>query len=130
LFNLHNVLFTDDALFWLESTTLHILHLFNQIFSCSIEELQRLLKDKEAYNAFFNSLDQVKTQNNVSSVARATFFVLVMLTSPEDVEILCGYDTILMLFHSVVPTSSEIPKCPYPRWCWTVGYPHTIGYRK
>ncbi|OEL28179.1 Vacuolar protein-sorting-associated protein 37-like protein 1 [Dichanthelium oligosanthes] len=35
----------------------------------SIEELQRLLKDKEAYNAFFNSLDQVKTQNNVSSVA-------------------------------------------------------------
>ncbi|CAL4929470.1 unnamed protein product [Urochloa decumbens] len=31
----------------------------------SIEELQRLLKDKEAYNAFFNSLDQVKTQNNV-----------------------------------------------------------------
>ncbi|ONL94391.1 Vacuolar protein-sorting-associated protein 37 homolog 1 [Zea mays] len=31
----------------------------------SIEELQRLLKDREAYNAFFNSLDQVKTQNNV-----------------------------------------------------------------
>ncbi|CAD6203577.1 unnamed protein product [Miscanthus lutarioriparius] len=31
----------------------------------SIEELQRILKDKEAYNAFFNSLDQVKTQNNV-----------------------------------------------------------------
>jgi hypothetical protein len=46
----------------------------DQILLCSIEELQRLLKDKEAYNAFFNSLDQVKTQNNVSSVACATFF--------------------------------------------------------
>ncbi|CAN6247137.1 unnamed protein product [Urochloa humidicola] len=31
----------------------------------SIEELQRLLKDKEAYNAFFSSLDQVRIQNNV-----------------------------------------------------------------
>uniref|UniRef100_A0A0D9VVT7 VPS37 C-terminal domain-containing protein n=3 Tax=Leersia perrieri TaxID=77586 RepID=A0A0D9VVT7_9ORYZ len=31
----------------------------------SVDELQRLLKDKEAYNAFFNSLDQVKTQNNL-----------------------------------------------------------------
>uniref|UniRef100_A0A0D9Z9R3 VPS37 C-terminal domain-containing protein n=1 Tax=Oryza glumipatula TaxID=40148 RepID=A0A0D9Z9R3_9ORYZ len=30
----------------------------------SVDDLQRLLKDKEAYNAFFNSLDQVKTQNN------------------------------------------------------------------
>ncbi|CAM0902612.1 unnamed protein product [Alopecurus aequalis] len=30
----------------------------------SLDELQRLLKDKEAYNAFLNSLDQVKTQNN------------------------------------------------------------------
>jgi hypothetical protein len=46
----------------------------DQILLCSIEELQRLLKDKEAYNAFFNSLDQVKTQNNVSSVACATSF--------------------------------------------------------
>jgi ESCRT-I complex subunit VPS37 len=36
----------------------------------SIEELQRLLKDKEAYNAFFNSLDQVKTQNNVRDELR------------------------------------------------------------
>uniref|UniRef100_A0A0E0GPV9 VPS37 C-terminal domain-containing protein n=1 Tax=Oryza nivara TaxID=4536 RepID=A0A0E0GPV9_ORYNI len=31
----------------------------------SVDDLQRLLKDKEAYNAFFNSLDQVKTQNNL-----------------------------------------------------------------
>jgi ESCRT-I complex subunit VPS37 len=38
----------------------------------SVDELQRLLKDKEAYNAFFNSLDQVKTQNNVSFVAEYT----------------------------------------------------------
>lgn len=44
-------------------------------FFCSIEELQRLLKDKEAYNAFFNSLDQVKTQNNVSSVAQQLFYI-------------------------------------------------------
>ncbi|CAD6211122.1 unnamed protein product [Miscanthus lutarioriparius] len=36
----------------------------------SIEELQRILKDKEAYNAFFNSLDQVKTQNNVRDELR------------------------------------------------------------
>ncbi|KAL6867257.1 hypothetical protein ACP4OV_015281 [Aristida adscensionis] len=36
----------------------------------SIDELQRLLKDKEAYNAFFNSLDQVKTQNNVRDELR------------------------------------------------------------
>ncbi|TVU48148.1 hypothetical protein EJB05_07774 [Eragrostis curvula] len=36
----------------------------------SIEELQRLLKDKEAYNAFFNSLDQVKTQNSLRDELR------------------------------------------------------------
>ncbi|CAN6202458.1 unnamed protein product [Urochloa humidicola] len=36
----------------------------------SIEELQRLLKDKEAYNAFFNSLDQVQIQNNVRDALR------------------------------------------------------------
>ncbi|KAF8776350.1 hypothetical protein HU200_003578 [Digitaria exilis] len=36
----------------------------------SIEELQRLLKDKEAYNVFFNSLDQVKTQKNVHDELR------------------------------------------------------------
>ncbi|XP_047089706.1 vacuolar protein-sorting-associated protein 37 homolog 1-like isoform X1 [Lolium rigidum] len=36
----------------------------------SVDELQRLLKDKEAYNAFFNSLDQVKTQNNLRDELR------------------------------------------------------------
>ncbi|AQL09185.1 Vacuolar protein-sorting-associated protein 37 homolog 1 [Zea mays] len=36
----------------------------------SIEELQRLLKEKEAYNAFFNTFDQVKTQNNVRGELR------------------------------------------------------------
>jgi hypothetical protein len=45
------------------------------------------LKDREAYNAFFNSLDQVKTQNNVSSVARS-LFIFVMLSSPEDAKVL------------------------------------------
>ena len=50
-------------------------YFFNQNFLCSIEELQRLLKDKEAYNAFFNSLDQVKTQNNVSSVAQPLLYI-------------------------------------------------------
>ncbi|KAL9266295.1 Vacuolar protein-sorting-associated protein 37 homolog 2-like protein [Drosera capensis] len=32
----------------------------------SVEELRKLLADKEAYNNFVLSLDQVKTQNNVS----------------------------------------------------------------
>ena len=102
VFNLHNIRFTDDALFWMESTTLYILHLLNQIFLCSIEELQRLLKDKEAYNAFFNSLDQVKTQNNVSSVARTTFYIC-------DADFTRGcwnpFCTITNIFcaHSVVP---------------------------
>uniref|UniRef100_A0ACD5XI73 Uncharacterized protein n=1 Tax=Avena sativa TaxID=4498 RepID=A0ACD5XI73_AVESA len=36
----------------------------------SVDELQRLLKEKEAYNAFFNSLDQVKTQNNLRDELR------------------------------------------------------------
>jgi len=36
----------------------------------SVDELQRLLKDKEAYNAFFSSLDQVKTQNNLRGELR------------------------------------------------------------
>uniref|UniRef100_A0A0D3FKK8 VPS37 C-terminal domain-containing protein n=1 Tax=Oryza barthii TaxID=65489 RepID=A0A0D3FKK8_9ORYZ len=36
----------------------------------SVDDLQRLLKDKEAYNAFFNSLDQVKTQNNLRDELR------------------------------------------------------------
>ncbi|KAI5013180.1 hypothetical protein ZWY2020_028134 [Hordeum vulgare] len=36
----------------------------------SVDELQRLLKDKESYNAFFNSLDQVKTQNNLRDELR------------------------------------------------------------
>ncbi|KAG8056031.1 hypothetical protein GUJ93_ZPchr0001g32170 [Zizania palustris] len=36
----------------------------------SVDELQRLLKDKEAYSAFFNSLDQVKTQNNLRDELR------------------------------------------------------------
>ncbi|KAL0916646.1 hypothetical protein M5K25_014174 [Dendrobium thyrsiflorum] len=31
----------------------------------SIDELRKLLNDKEAYNSFFNSLEQVKIQNNL-----------------------------------------------------------------
>jgi ESCRT-I complex subunit VPS37 len=31
----------------------------------SVDELRRILNDKDAYNSFFNSLEQVKTQNNV-----------------------------------------------------------------
>ncbi|XP_078148679.1 modifier of rudimentary (Mod(r)) protein isoform X2 [Carex rostrata] len=31
----------------------------------SAEELRRILNDKDAYNSFFNSLEQVKTQNSV-----------------------------------------------------------------
>ncbi|XP_038988875.1 vacuolar protein-sorting-associated protein 37 homolog 1-like isoform X2 [Phoenix dactylifera] len=36
----------------------------------SIDELRKLLTDKEAYNAFFNSLDQVKIQNNLRDELR------------------------------------------------------------
>ncbi|XP_010938098.1 vacuolar protein-sorting-associated protein 37 homolog 1 [Elaeis guineensis] len=36
----------------------------------SINELRKLLTDKEAYNAFFNSLDQVKIQNNLHDELR------------------------------------------------------------
>ncbi|CAM0902613.1 unnamed protein product [Alopecurus aequalis] len=36
----------------------------------SLDELQMLLQDKEAYNAFLNSLDQVKTQNNLCGELR------------------------------------------------------------
>ena len=32
----------------------------------SVDELRKLLNDKEAYNRYFLSLDQIKTQNNVS----------------------------------------------------------------
>ena len=39
--------------------------LYNSVLFGSVDDLQRLLKDKEAYSAFFNSLDQVKTQNNL-----------------------------------------------------------------
>jgi hypothetical protein len=54
--------------------------IFYSFFVCSIEELQRLLKEKEAYNAFFNTFDQVKTQNNVSSVARPLLYIYAELT--------------------------------------------------
>ena len=72
---LHNINFPDDASFGWSWQPCYIMLLFNQNFLCSIEELQRLLKDKEAYNAFFNSLDQVKTQNNVSSVAQPLLYI-------------------------------------------------------
>ncbi|KAF0921699.1 hypothetical protein E2562_013436, partial [Oryza meyeriana var. granulata] len=36
----------------------------------SADELQRLLKDKEAYRTFFNSLDQVKNHNNLRDELR------------------------------------------------------------
>jgi hypothetical protein len=42
---------------------------------CSVDELQRLLRDKEAYNAFFNSLDQVKTQNKVG-IVKVLFYLI------------------------------------------------------
>ena len=106
LYTLTTCLFAQYSFFswwciiWLESTILS--YLFHQTFLCSIEELQRLLKDKEAYNAFFNSLDQVKTQNNVSSVARTTFYIC-------DADFTRGcwnpFCTITNIFcaHSVVP---------------------------
>ncbi|XP_071680871.1 vacuolar protein-sorting-associated protein 37 homolog 1-like [Lolium perenne] len=47
-----------------------VLHCSYFLYWCSVDELQRLLKDKEAYNAFFNSLDQVKTQNNLRDELR------------------------------------------------------------
>ncbi|XP_020087061.1 vacuolar protein-sorting-associated protein 37 homolog 1-like [Ananas comosus] len=36
----------------------------------SVDELRKLLAEKESYNAFFNSLDQVKIQNNVRDELR------------------------------------------------------------
>ncbi|WOK92783.1 vacuolar protein-sorting-associated protein [Canna indica] len=36
----------------------------------SVDDLRKLLTDKEAYNAFFNSLEQVKIQNNVRDELR------------------------------------------------------------
>lgn len=42
---------------------------------CSVDELRKLLTDKEAYNAFFNSLDQVKIQNNVSLKLKLHFLL-------------------------------------------------------
>ncbi|OAY70663.1 Vacuolar protein-sorting-associated protein 2, partial [Ananas comosus] len=36
----------------------------------SVDELRKILADKEAYDAFFNSLDQVKIQNNVRDELR------------------------------------------------------------
>ncbi|XP_072981103.1 vacuolar protein-sorting-associated protein 37 homolog 1-like [Typha angustifolia] len=36
----------------------------------SVDELRKLLNDKEAYSAFFNSLDQVKIQNNLRDELR------------------------------------------------------------
>ncbi|KAG1361344.1 vacuolar protein-sorting-associated protein 37 [Cocos nucifera] len=36
----------------------------------SVDELRKLLTDREAYNAFFNSLDQVKIQNNLRDELR------------------------------------------------------------
>ncbi|KAJ8498047.1 hypothetical protein OPV22_008599 [Ensete ventricosum] len=36
----------------------------------SVDELRKLLNDKEAYNALFNSLDQVKIQNNLRDELR------------------------------------------------------------
>ncbi|KAJ3673707.1 hypothetical protein LUZ60_005699 [Juncus effusus] len=36
----------------------------------SVEELRRILNDKEAYNAFCNTLDQVKVQNNLRDELR------------------------------------------------------------
>lgn len=35
-------------------------------FLLSVDELRKLLIDKDAYNTFLHSLDQVKIQNNVS----------------------------------------------------------------
>ncbi|MQL84149.1 hypothetical protein Taro_016657 [Colocasia esculenta] len=32
---------------------------------CSVDELRKLLTDKDAYNSFFHSLEQVKVQNNL-----------------------------------------------------------------
>ena len=75
---LHNINFPDEMMHHLAGVDNLVIscYFFNQNFLCSIEELQRLLKDKEAYNAFFNSLDQVKTQNNVSSVAQPLLYIL------------------------------------------------------
>ncbi|XP_074578224.1 vacuolar protein-sorting-associated protein 37 homolog 1-like [Curcuma longa] len=41
-----------------------------QLKNKSVDELRKLLTDKEAYDTFFNSLDQVKIQNNLRDELR------------------------------------------------------------
>ena len=58
-----------------------MLYYYYVFYWCSVDELQRLLKDKEAYNAFFNSLDQVKTQNNVSLLLHVPWSIVLLTPS-------------------------------------------------
>ncbi|MBA0867014.1 hypothetical protein Goshw_026457, partial [Gossypium schwendimanii] len=42
----------------------------------SVDELRKLLSDKDAYNQFLLSVDQVKIQNNVSSKKLSLFYLI------------------------------------------------------
>ncbi|KAL9688881.1 hypothetical protein QQ045_033307 [Rhodiola kirilowii] len=44
--------------------------IINKLKDKSVEELQKLLSDKDAYNQFLHSLDQVKIQNNLRDELR------------------------------------------------------------
>ncbi|WVZ56228.1 hypothetical protein U9M48_006796 [Paspalum notatum var. saurae] len=76
----------------------------------SIEELQKLLKDKEAYNEFFNSLDQVKTQNNCT-IIRTTELAAAQdrLTDFERQkdDIMRSYSPVALLDKLQTPASAE-----------------------
>ncbi|KAF3332999.1 vacuolar protein-sorting-associated protein 37 1-like isoform X1 [Carex littledalei] len=49
----------------------------------SVEELRRILNDKDAYNSFFNSLEQVKTQNSFTSLR---IYLINMYLTGENME--------------------------------------------
>lgn len=62
----------NEEIYTFRSMLIYYLFLFFWFQHCfcafySVDELRKLLNDKEAYNALFNSLDQVKIQNNVST---------------------------------------------------------------
>jgi ESCRT-I complex subunit VPS37 len=50
----------------ISNSTSIVSNLFLIIFFLSVDELRKLLSDKDAYHQFLLSLDQVKIQNNVS----------------------------------------------------------------
>ncbi|RZC90886.1 hypothetical protein C5167_028718 [Papaver somniferum] len=60
-----------------------------QLKDKSVDELRRLLTDREAYNQFLFSLDQVKTQNNIN-VYNGSWFLVACLVDQSLGDVLLG----------------------------------------